>query len=81
MFRNFEMFVLRDAQSFFQKIFLLALDMIKEQGGISYLPHMYDKTRAGAIPKDDEISKIDIVLLVALWLMLCYGTLFTSFFL
>lgn len=38
-----------------------ALDIIKSQGAISYLPHMYDLTRSGVIPKDSEISKIDII--------------------
>ncbi len=41
--------------------FAEAADLIHEQGGITYLPHMYDVTRKGAVPKNDEISKIDIV--------------------
>jgi len=36
-------------------------DKIHEQGGLVYLPHMYDVTRAGAVPKKGEESKIDIV--------------------
>lgn len=38
-----------------------ALDKIHEQGGISYLPHMYEARRSGIIPEKEEISKIDIV--------------------
>ncbi|HID72916.1 TPA: PHP domain-containing protein, partial [Candidatus Micrarchaeota archaeon] len=36
-------------------------DRIREQGGIVYLPHMYDVTRAGTVPKEKEAAKIDIV--------------------
>jgi predicted metal-dependent phosphoesterase TrpH len=38
-----------------------ALDIIHGHGGLAYLPHMYDKTRHGAVPAKDEIPKIDIV--------------------
>lgn len=41
--------------------FAEALDLIHEQGGLAYLPHMFDKTRHGAIPQKDETKKIDIV--------------------
>lgn len=41
--------------------FAEALDMIHDQGGLAYLPHMYDRTRHGAIPGPDEVGKIDIV--------------------
>jgi predicted metal-dependent phosphoesterase TrpH len=41
--------------------FTEALDIIHECGGLAYLPHMYDKTRHGAVPAKDEIRKIDIV--------------------
>ncbi|MBD3210637.1 hypothetical protein GF318_04625 [Candidatus Micrarchaeota archaeon] len=37
------------------------LDLIHGQGGLSYLPHMYDSTRRGAVPEGDEIKRIDIV--------------------
>ncbi len=38
-----------------------ALDLIKDQGGLSYLPHMYDFSRAGVIPENEDIAKIDII--------------------
>ncbi|MBN1169508.1 PHP domain-containing protein [Candidatus Micrarchaeota archaeon] len=38
-----------------------ALDIIREQGAISYLPHMYDSTRHGTVPKENEIAKIDVI--------------------
>ncbi len=41
--------------------FLEALDKIHEQGAISYLPHMYDSGRAGVVPEEKEIPKIDII--------------------
>lgn len=41
--------------------FAEAIDKIHDQGGLAYLPHMYDKTRKGVIPDKTEISKIDIV--------------------
>lgn len=41
--------------------FAECLDLIHEQGGLAYLPHMYDRTRHGAVPEEDEIRKIDIV--------------------
>lgn len=40
--------------------FLEALDMIKAQGGVSYLPHMYDISRKG-VPDPKLASKVDIV--------------------
>ena len=40
--------------------FLEALDLIHEQGGLAYLPHMFDVTRAGvAIP--ELAKKVDII--------------------
>ncbi len=41
--------------------FAEALDQIREQGGLAYLPHMYDKTRHGAIPTKEETKKLDII--------------------
>ncbi|MEW6748138.1 MAG: PHP-associated domain-containing protein [Candidatus Micrarchaeota archaeon] len=41
--------------------FLEAIDKIKEQGALAYLPHMYDRGRAKARPSDDEASKADII--------------------
>lgn len=38
-----------------------AIDKIHSQGGLAYLPHMYDKTRKGVIPDKTEVSKIDII--------------------
>ncbi len=38
-----------------------ALDRIHEQGGITYLPHMFDSTRAGIVPDNEDIPKIDII--------------------
>ena len=40
--------------------FLEALDQIKEQGGLSYLPHMFDKTRHG-VAYHQLASKVDII--------------------
>ncbi|MFH1393284.1 MAG: PHP domain-containing protein [Candidatus Micrarchaeota archaeon] len=36
-------------------------DKIHGQGGITYLPHMYDITRAGAVPAEGEEGKMDII--------------------
>jgi predicted metal-dependent phosphoesterase TrpH len=41
--------------------FLEALDKIREQGGIAYLPHMYDYGRAGNHASEDEAAKVDVV--------------------
>ena len=41
--------------------FFDALEKIHEQGGIAYLPHMYDKTRKGVIPTKEEVAKLDII--------------------
>jgi hypothetical protein len=38
-----------------------AIDKIHSQGGLAYLPHMYDRTRHGAIPSKPETSKLDII--------------------
>ncbi len=38
-----------------------ALDRIHEQGGITYLPHMFDSTRAGIVPDKENIPKIDVI--------------------
>ena len=40
--------------------FLETLDRIKEQGGVSYLPHMFDSTRAG-VGKEELAKKVDII--------------------
>ncbi len=40
--------------------FLEALDMIKEQGALSYLPHMFDKTRHG-VAYHQLANKVDII--------------------
>jgi len=40
--------------------FLEAMDKIKEQGGLSYLPHMFDKTRHG-VAYHQLASKVDII--------------------
>ncbi len=40
--------------------FLEALDKIKEQGAISYLPHMYDTTRHG-IAVEELAQQVDII--------------------
>jgi predicted metal-dependent phosphoesterase TrpH len=41
--------------------FAEALDKIREHDGLAYLPHMYDKTRHGAIPTKEETKKLDII--------------------
>ncbi|VVC04278.1 PHP-associated [Candidatus Bilamarchaeum dharawalense] len=41
--------------------FLEAIDNIHEQGGIAYLPHMYDHARSGAHVSDDEAKKVDVI--------------------
>jgi hypothetical protein len=41
--------------------FAEAIDKIHAQGGIAYLPHMYDKSRKGVIPTDEEAKKLDII--------------------
>ena len=38
-----------------------AVDRIREQGALVYLPHMYDSMRDGIVPKKEDIKKIDIV--------------------
>jgi predicted metal-dependent phosphoesterase TrpH len=38
-----------------------AIDKIHAQGGITYLPHMYDKSRKGVIPTKEETKKLDII--------------------
>ena len=40
--------------------FLEAIDKIKEQGALSYLPHMFDKTRHG-VAYHQLASKVDII--------------------
>jgi len=37
------------------------MDMIHEQGGLVYLPHMYDIRRKGIIPEGKQTGKVDIV--------------------
>jgi predicted metal-dependent phosphoesterase TrpH len=41
--------------------FLEAIDMIHEQGGLAYLPHMFDFGRSGRHACDDEAAKADII--------------------
>jgi hypothetical protein len=41
--------------------FLEAIDRIHEQGGLAYLPHMYDHGRAGRHATDPEAAKADII--------------------
>jgi len=41
--------------------FLEALDQIRGQGAIAYLPHMYDYARAGSHASEDEAAKVDVV--------------------
>lgn len=41
--------------------FLDTVDKIKEQGGIVYLPHMYDYGRAGKHVEEEEAAKADII--------------------
>lgn len=38
-----------------------AIDLIHDQGGLAYLPHMYDKSRKGVVPKAEEAKKLDII--------------------
>ena len=38
-----------------------AIDSIHAQGGLAYLPHMYDRTRKGVIPSKKETKKLDII--------------------
>jgi predicted metal-dependent phosphoesterase TrpH len=41
--------------------FAEALDKIHEQGGLAYLPHMYESSRSGVLPTAEETKKIDII--------------------
>lgn len=41
--------------------FLEAIDQIHAQGGIVYLPHMYDYGRSGAHVPEDEAKKVDVI--------------------
>ncbi len=41
--------------------FLEAIDRIHEQGGLAYLPHMYDRKRSGRHASDREAAKADII--------------------
>jgi predicted metal-dependent phosphoesterase TrpH len=41
--------------------FAEALDIIREQGGLAYLPHMYDRSRKGVVPAPEEAGRLDIV--------------------
>ncbi len=41
--------------------FLEAVDRIHEQGGLAYLPHMYDRSRKGVVPTKEEAEKLDII--------------------
>lgn len=41
--------------------FLEAIDQIKGQGALVYLPHMYDRGRSKSHPSDGEAAKADII--------------------
>jgi predicted metal-dependent phosphoesterase TrpH len=41
--------------------FLEAIDMIHSQGGLAYLPHMFDYARAGKHASEAEAAKADII--------------------
>jgi predicted metal-dependent phosphoesterase TrpH len=41
--------------------FMEAVDLIHSQGGLAYLPHMYDRSRHGAVPSGGEARKLDII--------------------
>ncbi|MFH1520938.1 MAG: PHP domain-containing protein [Candidatus Micrarchaeota archaeon] len=41
--------------------FLEAIDKIHEQGGLAYLPHMFDYGRSGAHAPENEAKKVDII--------------------
>ncbi|MDD5171836.1 MAG: PHP domain-containing protein [Candidatus ainarchaeum sp.] len=41
--------------------FLEALDKIREQGAIAYLPHMYDYGRSGSHASEDEAARVDVI--------------------
>ncbi len=41
--------------------FMEAVDKIHAQGGLAYLPHMYDRSRKGVVPARDEARKLDII--------------------
>jgi len=41
--------------------FLETIDIIHEQGGLAYLPHMYDYGRSGNHATSSEAAKVDIV--------------------
>ncbi|MFH1785361.1 MAG: PHP-associated domain-containing protein [Candidatus Micrarchaeota archaeon] len=41
--------------------FLEAIDKVHEQGGLAYLPHMYDYGRSGAHVSTKEAKKVDII--------------------
>ncbi|HSB46895.1 MAG TPA: PHP-associated domain-containing protein [Candidatus Bilamarchaeum sp.] len=41
--------------------FAEAIDKVHGQGGIAYLPHMYDRSRKGVVPGGEEAKKLDII--------------------
>jgi len=41
--------------------FLEAIDIIHSQGGIAYLPHMYDRARSGRYASEEEAAKVDVI--------------------
>ncbi len=41
--------------------FMEAVDQIHAQGGLAYLPHMYDRSRKGVVPPAEEARKLDII--------------------
>ncbi|MFN7991768.1 MAG: PHP-associated domain-containing protein [Candidatus Micrarchaeia archaeon] len=41
--------------------FAEAMDLIHAQGGLAYLPHMYDRSRKGVIPSEEEAKRLDMI--------------------
>jgi predicted metal-dependent phosphoesterase TrpH len=41
--------------------FLEAIDLIHSQGGIAYLPHMYDRARSGRHASEEEAAQVDVI--------------------
>jgi predicted metal-dependent phosphoesterase TrpH len=42
-------------------LFLEAIDRIHEQGGVAYLPHMFDRKRSGRYASDSEAAMVDVI--------------------
>ncbi len=41
--------------------FAESIERIHDQGGLAYLPHMYDKSRKGVVPAAVDAQKLDII--------------------